>query len=156
MTPAPLARALVAALQPSGRLLEPAAGSGAFVDAMQHYGKVLWCEVDRGRDFLQFHERVDWVISNPPWSQFRAFLEHAMTIADNVALLVTVNHWWTRCRRQLLVEHGFALRRVIECEPPKEWNAPGFALAMVHIQRGYQGPVQIEQLPPELQDTHAA
>jgi hypothetical protein len=146
MTPLPLARALVDALQPSGRLLEPAAGDGAFVEAMQPYGDVQWCEIDRGRDFFEYQGRVDWLISNPPWSLFRQFLQHAMTVADNVAFLVTVNHWWTNHRRQLLADHGFAIRRVIECRAPKSWKAPGFALAMVHIQRGYQGPTIIETL----------
>jgi len=149
MTPLPLAQALVAALQPSGRLLEPAAGDGAFVKAMKPYGDVLWCEIDRGRDFFEFNERVDWAISNPPWSLFKQFLQHAMTVADHVAFLVTVNHWWTRHRRELVRTAGFGIERIIECDAPKEWGAPtGFQLAMVVLTRGYEGPCTMETLTP--------
>src|SRR5215207_4048248 len=95
MTPLPLAREIVARLQPRGLILEPCAGAGAFVQALASYGQVEWCEIDRGRNFFLWDQRVDWIVTNPPWSQFRAFLEHSISLADHVAFLATVNHWWT-------------------------------------------------------------
>lgn len=89
-TPVPLARALVAALQPAGRILEPCAGEGAFLSALPPGAE--WCEIKRGRDFYAWHDPVNWIVTNPPWSQIRRFLQHAFTVADNVALLMTVNH----------------------------------------------------------------
>jgi hypothetical protein len=73
MTPPRLAETLVQRLQPSGTMLEPCAGSGAFVRALRPFGRVLSCEIDHGSDFLEWTQRVDWIITNPPWSQFRAF-----------------------------------------------------------------------------------
>jgi hypothetical protein len=65
MTPPALARALVRALQPSGTILEPCAGTGNFVKALRPYGQVSSCEIDRGADFLAWTEHVDWIVTNP-------------------------------------------------------------------------------------------
>ena len=41
---------------------------------------------------------MDWIITNPPWSQIRRFLQHALSLADHVVFLFTINHLWTRAR----------------------------------------------------------
>jgi len=65
---------LVEQLRPEGRILEPCAGDGAFLEALPRGAE--WCGIKRGRDFLQWRGRVDWIITNPPWSQIRVFLRH--------------------------------------------------------------------------------
>ena len=50
-TPPELAREIVAHFMPSGKVLEPCRGAGAFADAM---AGCYWCEVTEGRDFLEF------------------------------------------------------------------------------------------------------
>lgn len=65
MTPLPVATTIVAALRPSGTILEPFAGDGSFVRALKPYGRVRWCEIDRGRDFFAWNKPIDWIISNP-------------------------------------------------------------------------------------------
>ena len=154
MTPLPLAQALAAALQPSGVILEPTAGTGNFVRALEPYGDVQWCEIDRGRDFFDWTEPVDEIVTNPPWSLFAKVLAHALRLArGRVALVATVNHFWTRHRRELVRAAGFGIERIIECDAPKEWGAPtGFQLAMVVLTRGYEGPCTVESLTP---DEHA-
>lgn len=157
MTPLPLAQALAAALQPSGVILEPTAGTGNFVRALEPYGDVRWCEIDRGRDFFDWTQPVDEIVTNPPWSLFAKVLAHALRLARRrVALVATVNHFWTRYRRDLVRRAGFGIERIIECDAPKEWGAPtGFQLAMVVLTRGFEGPCRMETLklsdhrPPE-------
>jgi hypothetical protein len=146
MTPVPLARALVQALQPRGVILEPCAGSGHFVRALRPYGRVVWCEIDRGRDFFDWTERVDWIVTNPPWSQFRAFLAHALRVADHVALMASINHVWTKSRRELVRQAGFGLARIIEFETPKAFPSSGFQIGMVVLVRGYAGACRVEAL----------
>lgn len=146
MTPPRLARALVRALQPSGTILEPCAGSGTFVRALRPCGQVRTCEIDRGRDFFHWTEHVDWIVTNPPWSQFRAFLAHCLQVADRVALLGSINHFWTRHRRELVRRAGFGIEKIIEFPAPKEWPATGFQLGMVLLTRGYQGGCAVERL----------
>lgn len=147
MTPPALARALVAELAPSGVLLEPCAGAGAFVEALRGYGRVMTCEATGGEmGFSWWTERVDWVVTNPPWSQFRAMLHHALDVSDHVAFLVTVNHWWTKRRVSDVREHGFGYRDLLLCRWPSEWHATGFQLGMMHIERGHRGPLAIRHV----------
>ncbi len=58
------------------------------------------CEIACGADFFAWTQHVDWIVTNPPWSQYRRFLEHALTVADRVALVSTLNHLWTKSRRE--------------------------------------------------------
>ena len=154
MTPQTLADALVEAIDPCGLVLEPCVGSGAFVSALRRHmqtcdgiNEVETCEISDGRDFLQWRDEVDWVLTNPPWSQFRAFLAHALTLAHDVALLSTVNHWWTRHRVQAVQRAGFGYRHLVLCDWPDEFPASGFQLGMMHVSKGYEGPLQIHWLP---------
>jgi hypothetical protein len=60
-------------------ILEPCAGRGAFVRAFKVNGikNVTTCEIKNGRDFFDYDQRVDWIITNPPFSQMREFLKQA-------------------------------------------------------------------------------
>jgi predicted RNA methylase len=147
MTPPALARALVRALQPSGTILEPCAGTGNFVKALRPYGQVHSCEIDRGEDFLAWTQRVDWIVTNPPWSQFRAFLAHSLQIADRVAFVSTLNHLWTTARRQLVKDAGFGIEKLVEFDAPSTWQATGFQLGLVLLTRGYRGACTVTPLP---------
>jgi len=151
MTPLPLARALVAALQPSGVILEPCAGTGNFVRALEPYGDVHWCEITEGRDFFDRTEPVDEIVTNPPWSIFTQVLAHALRLAQRrVAFVCTVNALWTRSRLRLLREHGFGLERIILCDPPPEWGPPlGFQLGLIVLTRGHTAGCSIESLNGE-------
>lgn len=68
----------------SGRVLDPSRGQGAFYNLIPDGCEKLWCELDDDRDFFAFNEHVDWIVTNPPWSKLKAFMEHAMSISDNV------------------------------------------------------------------------
>lgn len=144
-TPPGLAKALVELIRPEGRALEPCAGGGAFLQFLPPGAD--WCEIKRGRDFFQWHGRADWVITNPPWSQIRAFLRHSLEVADNVAFLMTVNHAWTRARVRDVREAGFGLRRIILVETPRAFPPSGFQLGMIHYSRAYAGTVEMIDLP---------
>ena len=86
MTPAWAAADMVSHFAPSGRVLEPCRGEGAIYNLLPAGAK--WCEIDEGRDFFAFSDPVDWIISNPPYDQTRAFMRHAFRLADNVVFLV--------------------------------------------------------------------
>ena len=88
-TPRDLAWDIIKELHPhlSGELLDPARGEGTFHDAFPIELTRHWCEISEGRDFFAWDRRVDWIITNPPFSRFRNFLLHAMAVADNVVFL---------------------------------------------------------------------
>lgn len=135
-TPLPWAKACVDALPLSGRVLDPAKGEGAFLDQFPADVDALWCECDQGRNFFDFDEKVDWIVTNPPWSIIRPFLTHAFELADNVAFMITVQHAFTKARIRLAEEAGFGVRAVYYMPtPPKPWPASGNQVALVWWER---------------------
>jgi len=144
MTPDWLAELIVDALQPSGTILEPCSGQGAFLRALKGRGKVEWCEIEKGRDFLKRTRRADWIVTNPPWSRFADFLIHGLELADNVAMLATVNHWWTKRRVREVLDAGFGYRRLVLVDWPQEFPASGFQLGVMHVEKGYTGAMTID------------
>ncbi len=100
---------------PSGRVLEPCRGGGASAKALPDCG---WCDLAAGRDFLAAKGRWDWIVSNPPYSQFRAFLQKAMQVADNIVFVGLAPAWFVRARQEDMQKAGFALVEL--CALPAE------------------------------------
>jgi len=109
-----IAHRIVEHFAPTGRVLEPAAapGEGGYIS---HPAFTDWCEVRSGRNFFDFNEHVDWIITNPPYSIIAQFEEHAMRIADNVVFgpvkidaLGSGNKRW-----RMPTELGFHLREAV-------------------------------------------
>lgn len=85
-TPDWCAADMVNHFRPSGRVLEPCRGDGVF---MRHLpADARWCEISEGIDFFAWTDRVDWIVTNPPYSKTRPFMRHAFKVADNVVFLV--------------------------------------------------------------------
>lgn len=136
MTPPLLAKRLYDCLPAGGDILEPARGTGAFYDLMPTCCRD-WCEIDQGRDFFEYSRKVDWIITNPPWSKMRQFLAHSMKLADHVAFLCTLNHLWTSARQRDIRNNGFGLERIIMCNRPDGWPQTGFQHGMFLLSKGY-------------------
>ncbi len=136
-TPRSLAKEIIDHYQPSGRMLDPSKGGGAFYDQFPP-GETFWCELQEGRDFFAFHEKMDWIITNPPWSKVMDFLIHGMEISDNIVYLLTINHMTTKARMRKIYGEGFGFKEIYGVKQPKEnWPASGFQLAAVHIKKGW-------------------
>jgi len=145
-TPDALASEIVAHFRPSGSVLEPCKGNGAFVRAIPN---CQWCELDEGIDFLSHNARHDWIVTNPPWSQFRAFLCHSMALADNIVFLSLVNAFFMRARVQDMRMAGFGIVEIrMIPTPPKPWPQTGFQLGATYIRRGYTGPTAFSMPNP--------
>lgn len=141
-TPDALACQIVSHFNPSGLVIDPCSGQGAFPRAFESENlDFISYEIDYGTDFLKSPILPGaWVITNPPWSQFRAFLAKSMETADNVVFLALLNAWFMRARVRDIKEAGFGYKSVLLLEtPPKPWPQTGFQLAAVHIQKGWTG-----------------
>ena len=142
MTPQYLAKDIIKHYNPTGVILDPSRGGGVFYDnfdAVYPYTKD-WCEIGEGRDFFTYHRKVDWIITNPPWSKMQKFLEHGMKIADNIVYLTTINHYTTKKRIRDMREYGFGIKEFYCVDTPsKPWPQLGFQLAAVHTQHGWGG-----------------
>lgn len=139
-TPDWLAEAIVNHYKPWGKCLEACAGGGAFVRAMEKFGvkSINTMEIDDGSDFLEdeFWAKYDFIVTNPPFSKFRAFLKKSMEVADNVVFLCTINHiFGLKARLRDIKDAGFYIREVLLCDTPESWPSSGFAVGAVYLSR---------------------
>ena len=135
-TPREIAKAMVEYLNPTGSILEPCKGEGAF---MEFIPGAEWCEITEGRDFYDYNKKIDWIITNPPYSDFDRFLEHSFDLSENVGLLVpTAKVFKSMGTIRVIQKYGWF---------PKLWLLPasrcgfpfGFPCGIFHFKRGYFG-----------------
>ena len=129
-------------------VLDPCRGDGAFYDQYPVKTKD-WCEITEGRDFFDWPYKVDWIITNPPYSIFPQFLEKCFEVADNVALLIPLAKLVSSLKRiNMVMDYGgIVSMRIIgasKCGFPF-----GFPAAAIHMKRGYDGKTLIEMWPDE-------
>lgn len=141
MTPPWLAQEIVDHFSPKGFILDPCKGEGAFYNILPE-DRRDWCELSEGKDFFDYCEKVDWIITNPPWSKMQPFLLHGMEISDNIVFLTTINHYTTKRRIRDMRENNFSIKEIY-CvpTPEKPWPQLGFQLAAIHTKRGYVGEI---------------
>ena len=138
-TPASLCKKIVEHYQPQGLILEPCKGDGAFLEFLPGAD---WCEIQEGVDFFDYKKSPDWIVTNPPWSKIRQFIDHAIKIdTKNIVFLININALTTRSRINLIYNNGYGVKEFMCLDNPKEGNWPqtGFQLAAIHIQKGYTG-----------------
>lgn len=126
-------------------VLEPCRGNSAFVNALRYLKnvRVEWCEIDDGKDFFDYKNKVDWIISNFPWSQMRNFLRHSYEISDNVVSLSLVNALFMKARMRDMKEFGFGIKEIMLLDNPgKPFPQTGLSLGAIHLQKGYFGDVK--------------
>jgi len=87
-------------------ILEPCAGKGEIVRALQDRGAVVTAyDIQSGTDFLTMDcagMHWDWCITNPPYRYAQEFIEKAMSVADEVVMLLRLGFlagqkrkdWW--------------------------------------------------------------
>ncbi|MDY5928682.1 MAG: hypothetical protein SPJ27_01425 [Candidatus Onthovivens sp.] len=143
-TPVETAKDIISKFNLSGKVLDPFKGGGAFYDNLPETVEKDWCEIDLGRDFFDYNEKVDWIISNPPYSIFGAVIEHSMEIADNIVYLIPLNKLTSSFTRVKSLQKfgGIPYMYIIS---PKKCNFPfGFCTCAVWLKRGYIGDTRIE------------
>lgn len=141
-TPPDLAQKIVQYFGPSGDMIEPCMGDGSFYFPMKEYsddGEVDWCELSKGRDFLERDfcgQKYNWLITNFPFSKYVPFLEKSMQIADNIVTYGTISHILALKKRLRIVkEAGFYIREVLITDTPKSWTTGGFACGAIYLSK---------------------
>jgi len=141
MTPDSLAVAIVKHFSPDGyTIMDPCEGEGAFVRAFHNHGiKLVFSgDITNGpeEDFMTWDAPVSWIITNPPWSKFLAFLKKSMQVANNIVFLGYANQWFVKSRINAMKAAGFHFREfAYVANPKKPWPQMGLQLAAVHISR---------------------
>src|SRR3990167_5621762 len=156
-TPIQLAVDIMNHFRPSGKVLEPCKGDGNFIEAYNTYNLItqmqgnqgiqwVWCEILEDKDFFDFKEMVDWIITNPPYSKMRKFLQHSMEVADNIVFLTTINHLWLKARLRDIQEKSFGIKEIIIFPTPKTFPQAGFQIGCFHLQKNYVGDIKYVQM----------
>ena len=155
MTPPELAAVVIGhfAGRMSGTVLDPARGQGAFHDRFPVHLERDWCQITENRDFLDWQQPVDWVMTNPPWSRLRDFSRHAMRIAPNIVWLAPLTNLTTKARLRDLDEAGFGIAELVLIDTPKGWPQSGFQLVAAWLRKGHSGGWSVTRLVKEPQSS---
>lgn len=141
MTPDDLAVRIANAFPIGGKVLEPCSGDGAFLRALPVGTE--WCEIKEGKDFFDYSGKVDWIVTNPPYSIYDRFLAKCFQVADNVVLLVPLSKTLKSIRIERMVDDYGGLRSINILGGGGVAGFPfGFLTGVAHYQRGYTGPIQ--------------
>ncbi len=142
-TPIKLAKQIVKHFKPNGIILEPCKGKGNFMKVLPK--NTLWCEIKKGKDFFDFNKKVDWIITNPPYSKMRKFIQKSMEVADNIVFLTTINHLWLKARIRDIKKAKFGVKEIIIFDTPKTFPQSGFQIGCFYLKRNYIGDIKFKR-----------
>ena len=142
-TPTKFTKKICSMFPISGDVLEPCRGEGAFMKYLPKNSE--WCEITEGKDFFDYNKKVDWIVTNPPYSVFDHFLDHSFELADNVVLLIPV--------AKVLKSMG-TIRKVfdfgfVSCHffPSADAGFPfGFPCGVFYFKKNYDGETTFKEL----------
>lgn len=128
----------------AGKVLEPCKGEGAFLKYLPK--NTDWCEITENRNFYDYNTKVDWIVTNPPYSDFNRFLDHSFALADNIVLLVPVAKMFKSYNTLYSIfEYGGFVE--IHTLPASKAGFPfGFPCGVYYLKRGYKGQTTIKML----------
>jgi len=134
-TPNSLARDLIAhtPIKDGQSVLDPAKGLGAFYDNLPTDNKD-WAEISEGSDFYAITEKYHWLVTNPPFSNFKKWLIKSCTLATVGFAYIIPTHGLTENRIKACAELGFNITDMIFFKNPKEWGL-GFQMVWVVWQK---------------------
>ena len=136
-TPKEVAQHMVEHFKPKGRILDPCKGTGVFTDLLSGAD---WCEISDGKDFYDYTEKVDWIISNHPYSIFSDFLRHSFTVAENIVYLIPANKTFNSYKMMKEIADWGGIVEMNVIAPGSKLKFPiGFCIAAVHFKKGYKG-----------------
>ena len=143
-TPDWLAKQICEMFDIKGKVLEPCKGEGAFLKYLPK--ETDWCEIADNKNYYDYNKKVDWIVTNPPYSDFNRFLEHSFNLADNIVLLVPVAKMFKSSGTlNSVYEYGGFVS--IDTLPASKAGFPfGFPCALYYMKRDYKGLTRIAKL----------
>lgn len=125
--------------KPTGKILEPCKGMGSFTD---HLPNCDWCELDEGKDFFEYSTKVDWILSNPPYSLIRKFILHSFEMCDNIVYLIPVWKAFNAINLQYSLRDYGGIKEIRWYGGGGKLGFPmGNGIGAVYYKRNYDGPI---------------
>ena len=137
-TPLKLATDMVEFFKPAGLCLDPCAGDGVFLNLLPNGSE--WCEIEKGRDFYAWLNQVDWIISNPPYSNLLAWIRHSFKVANDIVYLMPSHRVFASAEFLDDLFNWGGIVHIRRYGTGTQWGFSfGYALAAVHYRKGYKG-----------------
>lgn len=145
MTNEKIAIKIIKYFNPKGKILEPARGSGSFYNNLK--GKKDWYEIDDGKDFFDYNKKVDWIITNPPYSIYDNFLLKCFEVADNIVLLVPLAKAFKSQKIEKEISKYGGLKEILMLGSGQKIGFPfGFPTGCLYYKRKYKKKIKITKL----------
>ena len=142
-TPDWLAEKICLMFDIKGQVLEPCKGEGIFLKYLPE--NTEWCEIV-DKNYYDYHKKVDWIVTNPPYSDFNRFLEHSFNIAENIILLVPLSKMLKSMGTiKSIMNYG----GIVSCHflPASKAGFPfGFPCGIFYLKRNYKGQTLFTEL----------
>ena len=129
--------------KPNDKFLEPCRGDEAFYQHLP--ANKEWCEITEGKDFLEYEGRVQWIITNFPWSGkiLRPLVRKSCQVSDNLVHLIRChNIIGTVARHKDFRNENHFIKEIIIVPWQDSFinkSNEGFALMVIHTQKNYLG-----------------
>lgn len=143
-TPENIAKLIINKFNLSGKVLDPFKGQGAFYNNYPETVNKDWCEIDEGKDFFEYKEHVDWIVSNPPYSIYDEVMNHSFEIADNIVYLVPLNKIVSSLGRVKKIQEFGGVPYIYIIGASRCGFPFGFPCCAIYVKRGYTGETKIE------------
>lgn len=144
LTPFKISKLIIDKFLLYGIVLDPFKGNGSFYNQLPSNCTKRWCEIHEGRDFFDYTDHVDWIISNPPYSIFDEVLDHSFEIADNVVYLVPLSKVVSSMGRIRKIKNYGGVPYIYILSASKCKFPFGFPACAIYFKRGYLGDTRIE------------
>lgn len=143
-TPLEISKLIIDKFLLYGVVLDAFRGNGSFYNQFPANCIKDWCEIKEGKDFFTYNNKVDWIISNPPYSIFDDVLEHSFAIADNIVYLVPLSKIVSSMGRIRKIKKYGGVPYVYILGASKCKFPFGFPACAIYFKRGYVGDTRIE------------
>ena len=78
---------------------EPCKGDGRILSFLENKGiETSWTEIQEGKDYFEWSGKVDLILTNPPFSIAKEFIEHSMMCSTTVIMLLRINFLGSQAR----------------------------------------------------------
>lgn len=139
MTPLEISKKIIDMFDIQGTILDPFKGEGSFYNQFPKGNKKMWCEIKEGKDFFEFEQNVDWIISNPPYSILDEVLEHSFKIANNIVYLVPLSKIVSSMKRIRKIDNYGGVPFIYILSASKCKFPFGFPACAIYIKKNYKG-----------------
>ena len=124
-------------LKTNDTVLDPFFGNGIFFNNYPDFVSKQLCEIEPpyNKDFFEYNDKVDWIISNPPFSMISKVFEHTVKITNKGFGYILPAYALSQKRLRILKENNFAVTG-ISYFYITEWF--GFPVIFIKVEKNKQ------------------